>query len=260
MLVKELQLLVSNLYSVVESDVKFFASIKFIVKTLFEYDFTNMNQEKIKEMKLLTGKIEEFFKQYRPTGSEFYITPNQISNNDSSVKRINEIVSILMEMSEQELHSELSDISKEKKALESNPRQNYVFIGHGHNKLWARVKMYLEDELSLKAIMYESESQTSKSVVSILEGFLDAATFAVIVLTAEDKTTEGNTRARQNVIHEIGLFQGRIGFNKVVLLIQDGIEEFSNIAGLQYIPFSNDKIEQTFYELHRVLKREGLLP
>lgn len=80
-----------------------------------------------------------------------------------------------------------------------------------------------------------------------------------MVLTAEDKTSEGATRARQNVIHEIGLFQGRIGFNKVVLLLQEGTEEFSNIAGLQYIPFSKDNIQHTFYELQGVLKREGLI-
>jgi hypothetical protein len=44
-----------------------------------------------------------------------------------------------------------------------------------------------------------------------------------------------------------------------VLLVQDGVEAFSNIAGLQYLPFARDNVEQTFYELQRVLKREGLV-
>jgi hypothetical protein len=43
------------------------------------------------------------------------------------------------------------------------------------------------------------------------------------------------------------------------MLLQDGLEEFSNVAGLQHIAFSGDAIESTFYELGRVLKREGLV-
>jgi predicted nucleotide-binding protein len=70
---------------------------------------------------------------------------------------------------------------------------------------------------------------------------------------------DGQLRARQNVIHEAGLFQGRVGFKKVILLMQDNVEGFSNVAGLQYIPFSGQEIEQTFYELQRVLKREGVV-
>jgi predicted nucleotide-binding protein len=78
-------------------------------------------------------------------------------------------------------------------------------------------------------------------------------------MTAEDETADGKSRARQNVIHEAGLFQGRLGFDKVIILKQDGIEEFSNIAGLQYIPFSKDNIEQSFYELQRKFKKLGLI-
>ena len=87
---------------------------------------------------------------------------------------------------------------------------------------------------------------------------LNQATFAVLVVTAEDETPEGGVRPRQNVVHEAGLFQGRLGFHRVFLLLQDGVEAFSNIDGLQYIKFSQDAIEQSFYELGRALKREGL--
>jgi hypothetical protein len=32
----------------------------------------------------------------------------------------------------------------------------------------------------------------------------------------EDATAEGSTRARQNVVHEVGLFQGCLGFSSGV--------------------------------------------
>ena len=81
----------------------------------------------------------------------------------------------------------------------------------------------------------------------------------MLVLTGEDETAEGGKRARQNVIHEAGLFQGVLGFQRAVMLVQKGAEEFSNVAGLQYIEFEKDKIENCFWELQRVLKREGIL-
>ena len=136
------------------------------------------------------------------------------------------------------------------------PATRCVFIGHGRSKLWARLKVFLQDDLGLAAVTYESESRAGESIVPTLEKMLDQATFAVLVLTAEDETADGSRRARQNVVHEAGLFQGKLGFKKGILLVQEGLEEFSNVAGLQHIPFTGDRIEQAFYELQRVLKRE----
>jgi predicted nucleotide-binding protein len=85
------------------------------------------------------------------------------------------------------------------------------------------------------------------------------ATFAVLLLTAEDETAEGTHQARQNVVHEAGLFQGHLDFQRVVMLVQDGLEEFSNVAGVQYISFKGDQVKQAFWELQRALRREGLI-
>jgi predicted nucleotide-binding protein len=132
-----------------------------------------------------------------------------------------------------------------------------VFIGHGRSIVWARLQIFLEKNLNLRTVNYESESRVGESIVPILEKMLNQATFAVLILTAEDETVSGSKRARQNVIHEAGLFQGKLGFRKAILLRQEGTEDFSNVAGLQYVSFSGDKIEQTFWELQEVLKREG---
>lgn len=135
-----------------------------------------------------------------------------------------------------------------------------VFIGHGRNPLWARLQLFLANKLGLETVNYESESRVGESIVPLLEKMLSQATFAVLILTAEDETTSGVKRARQNVIHEAGLFQGKLGFKKAILLRQEGTEDFSNVAGLQYISFTGDKLEQTFWELQEVLKRENQLP
>ena len=105
----------------------------------------------------------------------------------------------------------------------------------------------------------ESEVRTSKSIVPILSAMLNQASFAVIVLTAEDVTASGEFRGRQNVIHEAGLAQGKLGFERVVILKQEGVEEPSNLAGLQYLSFPGNRIEKAFYELQSALRRGGLI-
>jgi predicted nucleotide-binding protein len=138
----------------------------------------------------------------------------------------------------------------------SAPRKPCVFIGHGRSSIWARVQLFLEHDCHLQVVSYESEPRAGESIVPVLEDMLGKATFAVLVLTAEDETSEGGKRARQNVVHEAGLFQGVLGFHRAILLIQKGLEEFSNVHGLQHISFVGEKVDQTFFELQRVLKRE----
>ena len=138
--------------------------------------------------------------------------------------------------------------------------ENCVFVGHGHNKLWNEVIRFLKDDLKIEDVNYfERDSHAGRSIADALRDFRKETNFAIIVMTAEDETAQKTKRTRQNVIHEIGFFQGKLGFEKVAILKQDGVESFSNIDGLQYIPFSGNNISQTFYELQRMLKREGII-
>jgi predicted nucleotide-binding protein len=70
---------------------------------------------------------------------------------------------------------------------------------------------------------------------------------------------DGEVQARLNVVHEAGLFQGRLGFTKAIILIEDGCKEFSNIQGLGQIRFPKNNVAAAFEEIRRVLEREGLI-
>lgn len=139
-------------------------------------------------------------------------------------------------------------------------REPCVFVGHGRSQLWARVQLFLQNDCKLKVVTFESKSHAGKSIEHVLKEMLSEATFAILVLTGEDETAEGGKRARQNVVHEGGLFQGVLGFHRAILLVQKGLEEFSNVHGLQHIAFDGDRIDTTFHELERVLKREKQIP
>jgi len=60
-------------------------------------------------------------------------------------------------------------------------------------------------------------------------------------------------RARQNVIHEIGFFQGKYGRKNVVLLCEEGVELFSNISGIVYIQFDRNHFPEVFEQLRNEL-------
>ena len=139
------------------------------------------------------------------------------------------------------------------------PKPDRVFLGHGRNPLWSKVHIHLKDELRLSVEAWESESRASRYPLDVLKQLLDSCTFAVLVQTGEDQTSDGTMRARQNVVHEIGLFQGRLGFERVALVAQEDIESFSNIQGLQVIYFPGQKIEAAYYELDKMLVREKLI-
>jgi len=128
-----------------------------------------------------------------------------------------------------------------------------VFVGHGRNPIWMKVLWYLKNDLHLQTEAYETESRASEHVIDILKDVLDRCNVAVIVMTADDPTSSDTVRARQNAIHEAGLFQGRHGFGRVILLQQKGTEEFTNIAGLERI-FSTQTSKKGFISLTERLK------
>lgn len=133
-----------------------------------------------------------------------------------------------------------------------------VFIGHGRSPLWRELKDFVQDRMGLPWDEFNRVPVAGITNVSRLTQMLDEAAVAFLVLTAEDEQADGNVHARMNVIHEAGLFQGRLGFTKAIVLLEEGCAEFSNIAGLGQIRFPTGNIRASFDEVRQVLEREGL--
>ena len=166
------------------------------------------------------------------------------------------------------LVEDVRDIAEEleahfaRKSMQSSPTGstgNKVFIGHGHSLVWRELKDFLEDRLGLSVEEFNSVSTAGVTTTARLQSMLSEAGFAFLIMTGEDESGDGRLRARENVIHEMGLFQGRLEFEKAIILLEEGCEEFSNIHGLGHIPFPKGNIAASFEEIRRVLEREGLV-
>ena len=134
-----------------------------------------------------------------------------------------------------------------------------VFIGHGGSPLWRELKDFLSERLNLPYDEFNREAVAGFSTFERISEMLDEASFAFLVMTAEDQHQDDTTHARQNVVHEVGLFQGRLGPKRAIILLEDGCAEFSNIVGLSQIRFPKGNISAVFEKIRRVLEREGLI-
>lgn len=116
---------------------------------------------------------------------------------------------------------------------EKTESQPIVFIGHGGSSQWKELKDHLHEKHGFAVEAYEVGARAGHAIRDILEHMLSKSSIAFLVMTGEDKDEHGNPRARQNVIHELGLFQGHLGFARAVVILEEGTDEFSNIHGIQ---------------------------
>lgn len=162
------------------------------------------------------------------------------------------------------LMEEYDDRMAEEAEAKKNPGPNAkesdslrdVFVGHGRSDEYHKVITFLSSKFDVKGKSFEHYKVAGGQVIPTLEKLLQSCSVAIIVATAEDDSASG-VRPRQNVVHEIGLFQGRYGFEKVAVLMERGTEDFSNIAGLVVIPFERGKIDLAFMELTDFMRKAG---
>ena len=134
-----------------------------------------------------------------------------------------------------------------------------IFIGHGRSHVWRELKDFIEGILGLPYEEFNRVSAAGEFIGNRLEEMLDESCMAFLIMTGEDEQADGSLHARENVIHEAGLFQGRLGFKRAIILLEEGCQEFSNIHGLGHIPFPKGDIKAAFEEIRRVLKRESIM-
>lgn len=149
-------------------------------------------------------------------------------------------------------------------ALHAPPAQrqslgNKIFIGHGGSHVWKDLRFFLKDTLHLDPTEFNTEAQAGNPTVERLTQMLNESCLAFLVATAENEHADGTFHARENVIHETGLFQARLGFKRAIVLLEDGCAKFSNLDGVTDIRFPKGNLIAAAEQIRGVLKREGFL-
>jgi hypothetical protein len=135
-------------------------------------------------------------------------------------------------------------------------RKPIIFIGHGRNSQWRDLKDHLHDKHGYQIEAYETGARAGHTIRDILDSMLNTSSLALLIMTGEDEAGDGTMRARQNVIHEIGLFQAKLGWTKAIVLIEEDTEDFSNLQGINQIHYSKNNIKETYGEVLATIRRE----
>ena len=169
----------------------------------------------------------------------------------------NELQSILERL---DLYEELpNDTQQAMNSDTMNNKNKKYFIGHGGSLEWLKLRDFLENTLKLPYEEFNRIPQAGKITSVRLKEMLESCCMAFLIMTGEDEHTDGILHARSNVIHEIGLFQAQLGYERAIILLEDGCELFSNIDGITYIQFPKGNIRAAFEDIRDTLKRESIL-
>jgi predicted nucleotide-binding protein len=113
-----------------------------------------------------------------------------------------------------------------------------VFIVHGYDEV-AKVEVArLVERAGLNAIILHEQVNGGATIIEKFEKHGSAAGFAIVLATPDDvggpTSAELHPRARQNVIGEMFWFAGRLGRDRVCVLVKGSVEMPSDFAGVGY--------------------------
>ncbi len=137
-----------------------------------------------------------------------------------------------------------------------------IFLVHGHDQaVLQEVARFLE-RLDQNIIILHEQPNQGRTIIEKFEDYSDVG-FAVILLTPDDRggpasatPEEQRSRARQNVILELGYFLGRLGRSRVCALYREGVEIPSDYSGVLYVKL--DQESGWRLQLAKELKGAGL--
>jgi len=139
-----------------------------------------------------------------------------------------------------------------------------IFIVHGHDDAMKQAVSRTIEKLGLNPIILHE--QPNKGSNSIIEKFTKYAnvSFAIVLLSPDDlayskgeSPGQAKSRARQNVILELGFFLGRLGRERVLSLYREekNFEMPSDYSGVLFVPF--DLAGRWQFDLIKELKASG---
>lgn len=128
-----------------------------------------------------------------------------------------------------------------------NHQNNKVFVVHGHDEALKEKVARLLEKQGLEAIILSEQANKGKTIIEKFEENSDVGA-AICLFTGDDIGKEKSEavekqRARQNVVYEAGYFMGKLGRERVIILVDEGVELPSDLQGVVYTDSESWKTE-----------------
>jgi predicted nucleotide-binding protein len=120
--------------------------------------------------------------------------------------------------------------------------KNKVFVVHGHDEAVLQGVARFLEQLDLEAIILREQPSQGRAIIENFEHYAAQVGFAVVLLTPDDIAVGPSvppqaTRARQNVVFELGYFAGKLGRGRACLMRRGDVEIPSDLHGIIYVDF-----------------------
>ena len=116
----------------------------------------------------------------------------------------------------------------------SKTKGDFIFIVHGHDNDLKREVQLLMQNAGINNVVLHEQVDKGRTIIDKLIEETEKAGYAIALLTPDDLANDGGKRARQNVILEIGYFIGKLGKERIRMLVKDDVEIPSDLHGILY--------------------------
>jgi predicted nucleotide-binding protein len=147
------------------------------------------------------------------------------------------------------------------------PQTRRVFVVHGHDEAnLLKLERFLRDKIGLSPIILRYEPGKGRTLIEKFEEVAEGCSFAFVLLTPDDLVRVTDTRGghmqeysqpRPNTIFELGWFCGKLGRDRVCILIREGTTLHTDLEGITRIEFTRSVEEKTL-EIEAELEAAGL--
>lgn len=139
------------------------------------------------------------------------------------------------------------------------PKSRRIFIVHGHDVAARETVARFLEKIGFEAVILHEQANQGRTIIEKVEANADVG-FAVVLLTPDDEgramgAEKLESRARQNVLLELGYFIARLGRGNVCTLRKGGVEIPSDFAGVVWTAMDDNGGWQL--ELAKELKASG---
>lgn len=188
-----------------------------------------------------------------------YTNFSQSGNNSYKAKKDNATITIhtngnvqVQGKNKEKIEQEINEILGKEKICKNNKQ---LFIVYGHDKIAKEQLEHILEKLDIQT--NQIANNTGMTIIEALEKEISCVHAGIILLTPDDislskkdyeehkDNIEGyiHTRARQNVILEMGMIMAKLGRKNTIILSKEEVEIPSDIDGIFRLQFKENPTE-----------------
>ena len=193
----------------------------------------------IRTLKAIFGENDDHVKQFTDISFTLHFFSTGTPDSDFQEKYLSGLKTANLYL--RDIFDEIPDTNVVMKEQHVSAKSGSdVFIVHGRDNESKQETARLIEKLNLNAIILHEQPNKGRTVIEKLQQESKTAGYAVILLTPDDIGTvkgkaEFEDRARQNVVLELGYFLGKLGRERMCILLKDSTSIPSDFSGIVYI-------------------------